>query len=54
MTRSQKEIQTFFILGNRLELYPELVKKEHALGNQVGSHTYNHENLPQLPVKQAQ
>nr|WP_237704208.1 polysaccharide deacetylase family protein [Lactococcus garvieae] len=45
---------TFFVLGNRLELYPELVKKEHALGNQVGSHTYNHENLPQLPAKQAQ
>ncbi|MFK4948371.1 hypothetical protein ET006_08185 [Lactococcus garvieae] len=45
---------TFFVLGNRLELYPELVKKEHALGYQVGSHTYNHENLPQLPVKQAQ
>ncbi len=45
---------TFFVLGNRLELYPELVKKEYALGNQVGSHTYNHENLPQLSAKQAQ
>lgn len=45
---------TFFVLGNRLALYPEIVKQEHALGHQVGSHTFNHLNLPQLPMKDVQ
>ena len=45
---------TFFILGNRLALYPEIVKQEYKLGHQVGSHTFNHLNLPQLPMKEVQ
>ena len=34
---------TFFVLGSRVELYPELVKKEYDEGHYIASHGYSHE-----------
>ena len=31
---------TFFVLGQNAEYYPEVVKREYELGQQVGTHTY--------------
>ncbi len=36
---------TFFVVGEMVEKYPELVKAESDLGCQIGNHTYNHVNL---------
>lgn len=39
---------SFFVLGNRVEEYPQIVRREYMEGHTVGSHTYNHLNLINL------
>lgn len=39
---------TFFDLGSLVERYPDVVKREEALGCEVGSHSYNHKNFNKL------
>ena len=34
---------TFFVLGSRVELYPELVKQEYEAGHYIANHGYSHE-----------
>lgn len=36
---------TFFVLGNRVSSFKNELKREHALGMEIGSHTYSHKNL---------
>lgn len=36
---------TFFITGQNVETYPEIVKKIHEEGHLVGNHTYSHTQL---------
>lgn len=39
----EKEVKaTFFVLGSRVELYPELVKQEYDEGHYIGNHGYSH------------
>lgn len=33
---------TFFLLGERAKRYPEIVKRIHGEGHEIGSHTYSH------------
>ncbi|WP_339204370.1 polysaccharide deacetylase family protein [Paenibacillus sp. FSL K6-3182] len=33
---------TFFVLGNKVKLYPETIKREIAEGHEVANHTFNH------------
>lgn len=33
---------TFFVLGSRVELYPDLVKKEYEKGHYIANHGYSH------------
>lgn len=33
---------TFFVLGSRVELYPEIVKEEYEKGHYIGNHGYSH------------
>ena len=37
---------TFFVVGSRIEYYPEQITRAYELGCEIGSHTYNHINLP--------
>lgn len=39
---------TFFLLGENMEKYPELVKQIAAEGHVIGNHTYTHPNLTQI------
>ncbi|MDD3244403.1 MAG: polysaccharide deacetylase family protein [Eubacteriales bacterium] len=39
---------TFFLQGYRVELYPDLVRREQALAMQIGNHTYEHPQLTKL------
>lgn len=41
-------VATFFDLGKSVEAYPEIVKREEAIGCEVASHTYSHYNLNNL------
>lgn len=38
----------FFVLGNRVELYPDILKRIHESGNEIGSHSYSHPDLTKL------
>jgi len=37
---------TFFVLGRKVELYPEAIKKIAADGHEIGNHGYDHKVLP--------
>lgn len=39
---------TFFVLGNKVSAYQELLKKSIKNGNEIGNHTYNHKWLSRL------
>ena len=39
---------TFFLLGNRIDKYPDLVKRMEKEGHAVGNHSYDHPNLTRL------
>ncbi len=47
-------VATFFELGNLVERYPDVVKREEALGCEVGNHSYAHKNLNTLSKAQIQ
>lgn len=39
---------TFFLLGEEVETYPEIVKRMYEEGHLIGNHTYDHVNLGHL------
>lgn len=39
---------TFFVVGNRAEAHPELVKRIVQEGHAIGNHSYSHPNLPKV------
>lgn len=44
---------TFFLLGEQVEQYPEIVKRMSEEGHLIGNHSYKHEQLSKLSVEQA-
>ena len=44
---------TFFLLGQEVEKYPEIVKEIQDGGHLIGNHSYKHEQLSKLPMEQA-
>ena len=44
-------VATFFDLGSCMKNYPQISKREEAIGCEVESHTYAHENLNKLSAK---
>ena len=44
---------TFFLLGQEVEKYPEIVKQLHEEGHQIGNHSYKHAQLSKLSMEQA-
>ena len=44
---------TFFCLGNRAELYPEMIRRMVRDGHQVANHSYSHPNLNDLTIEKA-
>lgn len=43
---------TFFVLGQLVDRYPDLIKRMDAEGHVVGSHSYDHPNLTKLTYAQ--
>lgn len=39
---------TFFVVGNRAEKYPDILKRMLDEGHIIGNHSYDHANLPKL------
>lgn len=50
----EREVKaTFFLLGEEVEKYPEVVKQIQEEGHLIGNHSYKHEELSKLPMEQA-
>ncbi len=43
---------TFFMLGSRVQYYPDIARDVLARGHEVGNHTWNHPVLTKLPSEQ--
>lgn len=43
---------SFFVVGEKVEQYPELLREIVHAGHLVGNHTYHHRRLSNLPVEQ--
>lgn len=39
---------TFFVIGKRVEMYPEIVRRQHREGHEIGNHTYEHREVNRL------
>lgn len=39
---------TFFVIGEQVEKYPDLLRMEYVAGNEIGNHSYTHQNLNHL------
>ncbi|WP_248925748.1 polysaccharide deacetylase family protein [Paenibacillus hamazuiensis] len=39
---------TFFVVGNRAEAHPDIVRRIAAEGHVLGNHSYDHPNLPKM------
>jgi len=44
---------TFFVLGNRAERYPELLKRMASEGHEIGNHSYDHTTLTKITEEEA-
>lgn len=42
LLKEQNIKATFFVLGSRVEFYPEIVKREYEEGHYIGNHGYSH------------
>lgn len=43
---------TFFVVGNRVNAYSKVLKASYNMGNQIASHTFDHEDLSKMTKKQ--
>ncbi|MFS0784073.1 polysaccharide deacetylase family protein [Bacillus sp. 1P06AnD] len=46
--KKHKAKATFFVLGNRVEYYPNIVKRAFDEGHEIGSHSWSHPKLTSL------
>lgn len=46
--KSEHVPATFFVVGNRVERYPDIVKKVSNAGYTIGNHSYDHAKLNQI------
>ena len=44
---------TFFMLGSRVEYYPDTAKAVKAAGHEIGNHSWNHPDLSKMPLASA-
>ena len=46
--KENNSVATFFVVGNRVPMYSDTVKKGYDMGCESGNHTYEHKALPNL------
>jgi peptidoglycan/xylan/chitin deacetylase (PgdA/CDA1 family) len=50
----EQVIATFFLIGNRAEIYPQLVSAIAAHGHEIGNHSFSHAHLDRMDISQVQ
>lgn len=43
---------TFFVLGNKIEIYKDIIRESIKNGNEIGNHSYNHKWLSKLSTNE--
>lgn len=43
---------TFFVMGKQAEMYPEIIRREHQEGHEIGNHTYSHPEVNHIPFEE--
>ena len=46
--KKRNAVATFFVVGNRVQYYPEVLAQIIAEGNEIGNHTWSHKQLTTL------
>ena len=46
--KENNSVATFFVVGNRVPMYSDTVKKAHDMGCEIGNHTYEHKCLTRI------
>ena len=49
--KNHNAVATFFVVGNRAQYYPELLRRIIAEGSEIGNHTWSHKNLTLLSAE---
>jgi peptidoglycan-N-acetylglucosamine deacetylase len=52
--RNKKVSATFFVVGTRCSKYPNIVRRIHLEGHNVGNHSYSHPDFSKLPIAKVQ
>ncbi|MEI7572810.1 MAG: glycosyltransferase [Phenylobacterium sp.] len=52
--KAKKAPATFFVIGENMERYPDLVQREVREGHTVGNHTWTHPNVGETPQAQTE
>ncbi len=50
--KEENACATFFILGNKVEIYKDVLTKSISYGNELGNHSYNHKWLTRLDTEE--
>ncbi len=51
--KAKKASATFFVIGQNMERFPNLVQREVIEGQMVGNHTWTHPNIAEVPAEEA-
>lgn len=52
LLRTHDATATFFLIGERIDQYPELVRRIVAEGHALGNHSWSHPRMDELPLAQ--
>lgn len=52
--KNEKVPVTFYVLGNKVEQFPDIVKREYAEWHEIGSHSYEHAFLQNKTTREVQ
>lgn len=50
--KQEEAVATFFVLGNKVEMYPDVIRRIVEEGSEIGNHSYNHKWLSRLSVNE--
>ena len=50
--KKRNAVATFFVVGNRAQYYPEILRRIIIEGSEIGNHTWSHKGLINLPPEE--
>lgn len=50
--KARDAVATFFVLGNRVDYYPDVLKRIVTEGSEIGNHTWNHREMTKMSTEE--